>query len=137
MELIKLFDAITGTNTLDCVIIPDGDADRIIFMVNRAELSKAVGKNGINVKKMKEKLNKSIDIIAYSDELNKFIRYLLYPAKIESIEEQKRNDGKKVMVVSVRNEDKGIAIGKSGRNITKVNIFVKRHFNIDSVIINT
>ena len=86
---------------------------------------------------MKDTLKKSVDIIAYSKELNKFIRYLLYPAVIEVIEEQKRNDGKKVMVVSVRNEDKGIAIGKSGRNITKVNIFVKRHFDVDSVIINT
>lgn len=137
MDLIKLFDAITGAATLDCVIIPDGENERIVFMVNRVDLSKAVGKNGVNVKKLKEKLSKPIDIIAYSDELPKFIRYLLYPAKIIKIEEQNRNDGKRVILVHVKPEDKGLAIGKNGRNIQKTNIFVKRHFKVDNVVIGS
>lgn len=138
MGLIQLFDAITGANTLDCVVMdePDG-SERIIYMVDRANLGKAIGKDGVNVKKLREKLDKKIDIVAYSDDLYKFVKYLLYPAKIDKIEEQQRTDDQRVLVVSVRPQDKGIAIGKSGRNIQKANIFAKRHFDVDSVIINT
>lgn len=137
MELIRFFDTITGATTLDCVILPDGeDNDRVIFMVNREELRKAVGKNGINVKKLKEKLSKNIEIIAYSNDLNRFVGYLLYPAKITQITEQKRNDDKKVLLVTVRQEDKGLAIGKNGRNIDKANTLLRRHHNIDMLVIN-
>ena len=52
MELIRLFDTITGAATLDCVILPDGeDNERVIFMVNRQDLRRAVGKNGRNIEK--------------------------------------------------------------------------------------
>ena len=140
MDLIKLFTAITGATTLDCCILQDEELDgsqkeRIVFMVNKHDLSKSVGKNGINVKKLKEKLSKNIDIIAYSEDLNKFIRNLLYPARIIKIEEQKRNNGKKVVMVEINANDKGRAIGRNGRNIRKANIFVRRHFNIDNLII--
>ncbi len=137
MELIRLFDTVTGTVTLDCVILPDGEEDeRVIFMVNRQDLRRAVGKNGVNVKKLKEKLSKTIEIIAYSDELNKFVGYLLYPAKITQILEQKRNDNKRVLLVTVKQEDKGLAIGKNGRNIEKANALLQRHHNIDMLVIN-
>ncbi|MHA1728426.1 MAG: NusA-like transcription termination signal-binding factor [Promethearchaeota archaeon] len=142
IELIKFFTGVTGTITLDCCILPDEEqpdgtlTDRIVFMVKRKDLSKSVGKNGINVKKLKEKLSKKVEIIAYSDELHKFIQYLLYPAKILNIEKQIRNDGKNYYLIDVRPADIGIAIGKNGRNIRKANIFIKRHFGVDGLIIN-
>ena len=47
MELIRLFDTITGAATLDCVILPDGEEnERVIFVVNRQDLRKAVGIKG-------------------------------------------------------------------------------------------
>ncbi len=137
MELIKLFDTTTGAAPLDCVLLPDGDDnERVIFMVNRQDLRKAVGKNGVNVKKLKEKLSKNIEIIAYSDDLNRFVGYLLYPAKISQILEQKRNDNKRVLLVTVNQEDKGLAIGKNGRNIEKANTLLRRHFNVDMLVVN-
>ncbi|MBD3352150.1 MAG: NusA-like transcription termination signal-binding factor [Candidatus Lokiarchaeota archaeon] len=137
MELIQLFDTITGATTLDCVVFEEDDgSERICYMVNRKDLGKAIGKNGINVKKLREKLGKKIEVIAYSKELNKFIRYLLYPAKIERVEEQQRTDDKKVLIITVRPKDKGIAIGKNGRNIKKANVFIQRHTDVDSMVIN-
>ena len=137
MELIRLFDTITGAATLDCITLPDGeDNERVIFVVNRQDLRRAVGKNGVNVKKLKEKLSKTIEIIAYSDDLNRFVGYLLYPAKITQIIEQKRNDKKRVLLVTVRQEDKGLAIGKNGRNIEKANALLRRHFNVDMLVVN-
>jgi N utilization substance protein A len=149
MDLIKMFDAVTGAGTLDCVIMsdkPEGEenpapgsdrigSERIVFMVKYTDLAQAIGKAGVNVKKLKEKLGKDIDIIAFSDDLNRFIKNLLYPAKINLIEEQKRNDGKKIMMVTVEAKDKGLAIGKNGRNIVKANIFVRRHFDVDGIMI--
>jgi N utilization substance protein A len=137
MELITFFNTVTGVTTLDCIILPDGeDTQRIIFLVKRPDLHRAVGKNGVNAKKLKEKLAKNVDIIAYSDDLNQFVEYVLYPAKITQITEQKRNDNKKVLLVSVRQEDKGLAIGKNGRNIEKANTLLRRHYDVDMLVIN-
>jgi len=138
MELIRIFNSTTGVETLDCVILsePDG-SERIIYMISRQDIQKALGKNGINVKKLKEKLNKNIDLLVFSEDLQRFIKYLLYPARVLKIEEQTKPDGRRIIMVDVHPEDKGLAIGKNGRTINKANIFVKRHFPIDSVIINT
>jgi N utilization substance protein A len=75
--------------------------------------------------------------VAYSEDINTFLKYLLYPAKITKTEEKNGADGRKLLIIDVRPEDKGIAIGKNGRTIQKANTFVKRHFGFDSVIINT
>ena len=63
MDLIKLFTAITGVNTLDCYILHEEELDgtindRIVFMVNSRDLSKSVGKNGINVKNLRKSYQK-------------------------------------------------------------------------------
>ncbi|MHA1340985.1 MAG: NusA-like transcription termination signal-binding factor [Promethearchaeota archaeon] len=138
MELIRIFTTTTGAETLDCVILPEPDgSEKIVFMVSRDNIKKALGKNGINIKKLKERLNKNIDLLVFSDDLLRFIRYLLYPARVLKIEEKQRSDGKKVVIVHVHPEDKGLAIGKNGRNINKANVFVKRHFPVDLVIVNT
>ena len=139
ISLINLFDSITGASTVDCAILPDkgtnGETERIIFMVHKRDLTKALGKNGINVKKLKDKLSKSIDIIVYSDDLFSFIRDIFYPIKIKGIEDKKLADGRRIIIVHVDPRDLGLAIGKNGRNIHRAKFFVRRHFNVDNLII--
>ena len=44
-------------------------------------------------------------------------------------------DGNKVASVTVNKEDRGIAIGREGRNVARARILVKRHFDLDNVVI--
>ena len=133
MRYIALFEELTGVVVKDCII--DKERDRIIFVVKEGQVGKAVGKNGINVKMLNKILNKSIEVVEYSETLEDIIRKSLFPARVNAIKLTKTPNGKKVVIVSVPPSDKGIAIGKEGRNVSRARILAKRYFGIDKVMI--
>jgi len=133
MQYITLLQGMTGTTVIDCVI--DDDRGRIIYLVKQGQVGIAVGKNGVNVKSLRKLLKKDIEIIEYAETLEQLVRNSLFPARVISIRVKKTSDGRKIVVVRVPPEDKGLAIGRGGRNISRARILAKRYFNVDSVII--
>jgi N utilization substance protein A len=143
MELISLFNNISGAIIKDCLIFesPENNAEIIIFLVKKEDVGKAIGKAGEHVKDLMSKLQKKIDVIPWSDNLEQFIQYILNTAKnsikVQTIEIKESKTGKKTVIISVRPQDRGKAIGKEGSMIRKIKELVIRHFEIDNVIINT
>ncbi|MGQ4872515.1 MAG: NusA-like transcription termination signal-binding factor [Promethearchaeota archaeon] len=143
MELMSLFNSITEAIVKDCVIfkLPENNTEVIIFLVKKQDVGKAIGKAGENVKSLISRLQKKIDIIPYSEDLNEFIQNILNttkdPIKVQNIEIKENKNGKKTVIISVNPQDRGKAIGKDGSMIKKVKELVLRHFKVDNVIINT
>ena len=133
MRYIALFESITGTTVKDCVI--DDKQNRIIFVIKPGQAGLAVGKNGINVRRLREILKKSLEIVEYAENPEKLLANSLYPAKIKSVKITKNLSDKKIAVVSVPPNEKGLAIGKDGRNISRAKILMKRYFDIDKIVI--
>ena len=131
MSFISLFESITGATAKDCII--EENEGNIIFIVKQGNVGLAIGKNGANIKRLKKYVSKQIEIVEYSENPNQFIKNTLAPARIRSIEILQRADGKKIAKVDVNPEDRGIAIGKNGKNIAKARALAKRHFGIDDV----
>ncbi len=134
IQYITFFEGLTGAVAKDCII--DENADRIIFVVKTGDLGLAIGKRGANVKKIRKLLGKPVDIVEYADTPEELIKNALLPAKVKSVHITERRDGKKIAIVTVDPKDRGIAIGKNGKNVAKARILVQRHFNIDDVIIS-
>ncbi len=143
IDLISLFNSISGAIIKDCIIfqLPNEDSEIIIFLVKKEDIGKAIGKGGEHVKDLMTKLQKKIDVIPFSEHLDKFIQYILNTAKnsikVQNIEIKTSRNGKKTVIISVRPQDRGKAIGKDGSMIRKIKFLVLRHFDIDNVIINT
>ena len=133
MQYIMLLQGMTGTTVIDCVI--DEDRDRVIYLVKPGEVGLAVGKNGVNVKSLRRLLKKNVEIIEYADTLERLISNSLFPARVERVRVKKTSDGRRIAIVKVHPDDKGIAIGRGGRNISRARILAKRYFDIDNVII--
>ena len=95
----------------------------------------AIGKNGTNAQKVKETLNKPIYIIEYSEDPVKFIKNIIWPVKVKSIHVSERKDGKKIAVLDINKKDKGLVIGKEGKNIDRIKNLLKRHHNLDDIMI--
>ena len=72
--------------------------------------------------------------MGYSDKLEEMIRLALVPARVKDVRVVERA-GKKTVYVSVEPSDKGIAIGKNGKNVARARILLQRYFGIDNVII--
>ena len=132
LRYMSLFQDITRVTARDCII--DEENNRIIFLVNQENMGIAIGKNGSNVKKLEKLLGKSIEIVGYSDNLEDLVRNLMAPAKVRSIKVVQSNS-KKTIYINVDPQDKGIAIGKGGRNVARAKLILKRYMDIDSVII--
>ena len=143
MELISLFNNISGAIIKDCLVFKNQEynTEVIIFLVKEEDVGKAIGKAGEHVKDLKSKLNKKIDVIAFSEDLNRFIQNILQTTKnsivVQDIEIKESRNLKKTVIITVRPQDRGKAIGKEGSMIRKIKEIVLRYFDVDNVIINT
>ncbi len=143
MELISLFNNISGAIIKDCLVFesPENKSEIIIFLVKKEDVGKAIGKAGEHVKDLMTKLQKKIDVIPWSENLEQFIQFILNTTKnsiqVQNIEVKESRNEKKTVIISVRPQDRGKAIGKEGSMIRKIKELVLRHFEVDNVIINT
>ena len=131
IKYIALFENITGAITKDVII----DDDRLIFVVKAGDIGRAIGKKGINIKRAKDMLNKNIDIVEFADSEVEFIKNTLAPARIKSVSISEKKD-RKVAIVNVEPKDRGIAIGKNGKNVARARLLAKRYLDIDDVVIS-
>jgi N utilization substance protein A len=143
MELISLFNNISGAIIKDCLVFksPENYGEIIIYLVKKQDVGKAIGKNGEHVKDLMSKLQKKIDVIPFSEDLEEFIQFILNTTKnsikVQNIEIKESKNQKKTVIITVRPQDRGKAIGKDGSMIKKIKELVLRHFDVDNVIINT
>jgi len=130
IRLISQFEALTGASSRDCII--DDRNQRVIFVVNPGEMGRAIGKKGASIKKASEEMGKRIEVVEYSPNPEQFIKNCFLPAQVTDVEFQ-GEEHERVAFVSVRDEDRGIAIGKDGKNIFKAKKLAQRQHDITDV----
>ncbi len=133
MRFIALFQSITGATVKDCIV--DTDLNRIIFVVKEGSIGMAIGKKGKNIHLLEKMTGKKHEVIEHSDNPTQFIKNALKPAKVDEVRITERMDGKTIAVISVNPKDKGVAIGKNGRNAERIRFLAKRYFQIQNVSI--
>ncbi len=134
MQLISQFERLTGAGSRDCVM--DDRNNRLIFVVNPGEMGLAIGKKGASIKKAMEVMGKKIEVVEYSPNPEQFIKNCFLPAQVTSVTFEQDDNGQ-VAYVDVRPEDRGIAIGKEGKNIFKAKKLALRQHNISDVMLVT
>ncbi|MEM2104487.1 MAG: NusA-like transcription termination signal-binding factor [Candidatus Bathyarchaeia archaeon] len=133
MKYIALFESISGAVVKDCIV--DEDQGRVIFVVKEGDLGAAIGKSGRNIRLLERMTGKKHEIIEFSEDPVHFIKNALKPASVQEVRITERQDGKTMAVVTVHPRDKGVAIGKNGRNAERLRLLVKRYFQIQNVSI--
>jgi len=133
MRYIALFESVTGASVKDCII--DEEQGRVIFVVNEGHVGVAIGKGGRNIHTLETMTGKKHEIIEYSEDPAQFIKNALKPAVVREVRITERPDGKTMAVVNVNPRDKGVAIGKNGRNAERLRFLAKRYFQIQNVSI--
>jgi N utilization substance protein A len=133
MRYIALFQSITGATVKDCIVDPE--LNRIIFVVKEGSIGMAIGKKGKNIHLLEKMTGKKHEVIEHSDNPAQFIKNALKPAKVDEVRITERMDGKTIAVISVNPRDKGVAIGKNGRNAERIRFLAKRYFQIQNVSI--
>jgi N utilization substance protein A len=133
MRYIALFESITGATVRDCIV--DEDLNQIVYVVKEGNVGIAIGKGGKNIRLLERMTGKKHDIIEHSESPAQFIKNALKPAKVKEIRITERPDGRTMAVVAVHPKDKGVAIGKNGRNAERIRFLAKRYFQIQNISI--
>ncbi len=130
MRLISQFESLTGAGSRDCVV--DDRNERLIFVINPGDMGLAIGKKGASIKKASEVMGKKIEVVEYNSNMEQFLKNCFLPAQVTSILFEGEDD-QQTATVEVRDEDRGIAIGKEGKNIFKAKKLALRQYNIADV----
>ena len=124
MKLIMLFESMTGANVKDCI-----SNEKLIFIIQENEMGKAIGKNGVNVKRMENKLRKKIKLVEFTNNITEFVKNMIYPVEANDIV---FDNG----IVAIYGKDasaKAILIGRERKNIEHLSDIVKRYFDFKEI----
>ncbi len=130
IQYIALFENMTRAQILDCI----PEEERLVYVVKQGDMGLAIGKNGENINRVKKALDKPIELVEYSDDPVTFVKNAFGPVSVNSVNILNKN-GKRLAYVEVPNKEKGLAIGRNGKNIEKVKMLARRHHNIEDVIL--
>jgi len=133
LQLMSLFQSVTGATARDCII--DEKLDRVIFVVNKGDMGLAIGKNGATIKTLQDIVGKKIELIEFSDDVIEFIRNMVGSSLVLDAKIVEKGDGSKVAVVVVDPKKKGVVVGREGRNAEKARLLARRYFQISNVLI--
>ncbi len=132
LRYMTLFQDVTGVTPKDCII--DEERNTIIFIVDAGRSGQAIGRGGSNVRHLSKLLGKNIEIVEWADNLEQLVKNIFMPAHVLNIKVVQQPN-RTVLYVKVRPEDKGLAIGKNGKNVAKARTILKRYYGIDTVVI--
>ena len=121
IQCISIFNNMTKCSVMDCV----EDDGELYFVVGEGQYGLAVGKNGVTIRKAENYFKKNIRILEYSENLEKFIRNVVPEARdIET------NNGE--VIVKVHHADRAKVIGKGGKNVKIIKLFLERLFDVQN-----
>jgi len=129
MRYLNLFEKVTGVNTRFCFKYNEA----IIFCVNRSLISKAIGGNAENAKKISSILRRKIKVVAKPNSIedaSKFIGAIVSPVVFKKIDV---TDGE--IILTAGPQSKAALIGRNKRRLIEMQKIVKTFFNRDFRII--
>ncbi|MFA5060971.1 MAG: hypothetical protein WC494_01480 [Candidatus Pacearchaeota archaeon] len=126
MRYINLFSKISGVSTMNCFIYNG----QIFFAVNPSKVSQAIGKNAVNVKKLREILGKKIRVVVMpnkenSSEMEGFIKEVIDPIEVNKIEI--KNDS---VSITAGRQSKAALIGRNRAREKELSDVLKNYFHI-------
>ena len=121
--LSSMVERITHARVKDCF----KEEGVLYVIVAPGEMGKVLGKKGVVIKKLQEKIGLKVKVIEYRNDVKSFVRNVIWPVKVEEIVEE----GDVIYLKDSQKKTKSLLIGREGRNLRLINRAVKRFFNME------
>ncbi len=132
MQFIRyanLFEKITNVRTKHCFSYNEG----IVFIVSKELVSRALGQDNRNLKKVSEILRKRIKIVGLpsgEQDIENFVATIIYPNKIRSVE---LKDGEATINAGL---SKAMLIGRGKKRLEEMQDILGQYFNVKKLKIS-
>ena len=131
IRYINLFGKITNVNTRFCFFYNDF----IVFGVPKELMSKAIGKQAVNIRKMSEILGRKIKVVPNPEndsvnEVKNFVAKVVSPVEFKDLEIT--NEG---IILTAGSQSKAALIGRQRRREQELKEIVKDYFKKDLRIV--
>jgi transcription termination/antitermination protein NusA len=123
LNYLSVFEKVTHIFPSDYFLV----GDSLAFLVEPAQLGKAIGKQGTNVQRLKSMSRKRVFILAASNDPEEMIKRFFSNVKVLSISHQPEPG---LLVVTLDEQDRGMAIGKGGERIKLAKEIFDKKFNL-------
>ena len=132
MQFIRyanMFSRVTRIRTNHCFEYNNA----IVFAVPRNLVSRALGKNNENLRKLNEVLGKRVKIVAIpnnKEDIENFVSVITYPVKIKAIEIKEGN-----AIINAGSQSKAILIGRNKCRLNEMQNVLEQYFGVKKVMI--
>jgi len=130
LRLMSLFSTMTGIQARDCVI--DEKFERLIFVVDEgSDMPRdKIAREALGY--LRKKINRDVEIVLYSDDPVKLIKNALGGRGVMDVKIVARGDSK-IAIVMADPREKGLVVGRQGRNAERARLLAKRYHGIDRI----
>ncbi len=129
MRYVNLFEKISKVRADHCFMYNNN----IIFVVPKALVSRAIGEDGKNVKKLNKILEKKAKVVAKpekDEDAENFILSIVYPVKFKNFEVTDNE-----IIISAGHQSKAALIGRDRCRLEELNKIIKSYFNKELKIV--
>jgi len=120
---MSALEKVTGVSAKDCLI----DGQLITFLVPEKMVGKAIGKQAVNVKTLEQKLNKRVEIVAYSEKPEEIFSRALEV----NFSNAKKSGNRLIVMLDATGKAKAF---KNNARIKRVKELIHRSFGLELVI---
>ena len=127
IKLIDLFNKVTRGIAMDVVV--DEKFGRLIYIVRPGQMGLSLGKDGIFIKKLYEKIKRPVELVEFADTPEQFLKNILASDLIPdeySSKFTKELDDTLQVKVTVSPSKKGRLIGREGRHAERARLLMRK-----------
>ena len=132
LKHIDLFQKITKAQVKDCII----NHEKVLFVVNPGQAGVAIGKNGVNIKRIQGLIKKNVEVIEFNNDLLSCLNNLFRPTRIKEFVKANRGDKEVIRLTidspSVNNHQVNYKTFVRSK-AKKARLLLKKYFNIDDI----
>lgn len=124
MKYFSIFENITHVSAKDCFPVNE----TIIFFVNPGKAKIAVGKQGINIKKLSSMINKEVKVIEFSNEVIGLVKNVIFPLRAISVEVAMDNENQKIINIAFKSsKERRFLLDNNQKKLKLLKDIVKRY----------
>ena len=129
IQFINAFDESARVSAKACFV----DKQTVVFFVEERDIGKAIGRNGSNIKKFKDKINKNVEILPFSNQAEKLMAKVLkmMGIKVEAIAVKEENN-RKIIFLNLDSEGKQKLLRSKSR-LKRLRAILKKNFEIENI----